>query len=806
MATFLQDLRFAVRSLRKAPAFPLAAIATLALGIGATTAIFSTVNAVLLRPLPYPNASDIYSIRTTLTDGRMTTGMLSPAEVLRLNDPALPIAAAAGVASFDVTLLLNDDTPVHTKVYAVSETFFDLFGLPLAVGPGFTPEQLAPNAPPVVVISHRIWKSLYNSDPAIIGKPLRFAEVQTTVAGVAHEAFDTPHGADFWFGQKLDPQGIGHNLEGFMRLRPGTTIERAESAMTGVMAGLARDFPEADLNRAYVVRPVVASIVGDLGPILIIVMSATGLLLLLACVNVTNLLLARGAARAREIAVRVSLGAGRGRIVRQLLTESVLLASAGAIAGLVLASVGVRALLALGAAKLPRLDIVPFDFPVLLFALVALVVTGLLVGFAPALRLARTDVRTLLNESGRSSSGGRTTARWLSVMTVAEVALAITLVAGAGWLVRGFSTLRATDLGFATDHRFTFDVTLQPTRFPNAGALTSGSRDLLERVRAVPGVAAAGFTSAFPLTGTIEGSLLTQFRGEPVDPADPKAARQRIVSPGFFGAMGTTIRAGRDFTTDDRTGTQPVAIVNETFVRKYLPNRDPLGVYFAAGYPNIDPRNEVAIVGVVDDIRQQGVTEDPQPAFYTPFGGAPFGLARRLTVIVSTTLEDPGPLQAGIREEVRKMDPQVAVDFQSVRDLVGSMISRQELGMTLMLIFGAIAVALAAVGIYGVVAYAVSQRRDEMGTRLALGATPSNVFWLVMKQGGVLAAIGTGIGLTVAYVAGRIVSSRVYEIRSSDPLILGAAVVLVAGIVIGATMLPASRAARLSPSSVLHPE
>jgi putative ABC transport system permease protein len=716
MGTFLQDLRFAVRGLRKAPAFPLAAIATLALGIGATTAIFSTVSAVLLKPLPYPNPSDLYGIRTTLTDGRVTTGMLSPAEVVRLAD-APSIAASAGVQSFDLTLLLDDGTPTHTQVYAVSEHFFDVFGLPFAVGPGFTPEQLTVNGPPTVVISHRMWKTLYNSDPAVVGKAIHFAEVTPTIAGVANPAFDTPHGADFWFGQRLDPQGVGHNLDGFMRLKPGTSLARAESEMSSVMAGLAKDFPASDLNRIYVVRPMVASIVGDLGPILIIVMSATAVLLLLACVNVTNLLLARGAARAREIAVRVSLGAGRGRIVRQLLTESVLLATAGAAAGLVVAKLGVRALLALGASKLPRLESVPFDMPVLLFAVVALVVSGLLVGFAPALRLARTDVRTLLNESGRSSSGGRGTARWLSAMTVIEVALAIVLVAGAGWLVRGFAALRATDLGFATEHRLTFDVALQPAKYPNAAALVAGSRDLLDRLRSVPGVGTAAFTSAFPLRGGIEASLLTQLHGQTADPADPRATRQRIVSTGFFDAMGTKVLAGRDFTADDRPDTQNVAIVNRTFARKYLTDRDPLGVQFAAGYPAIDPQNEVTVVGVVEDIRQQGIADEPQPAFYTVFGQAPFGLARRLTVVVSTPLEDMGPLQAAIRAEVRKIDPQMAVDFQLVRDLVGDTISRQQLGMTLMLIFGAVAVLLAAVGIYGVVAYAVSQRRDEVATR-----------------------------------------------------------------------------------------
>jgi len=396
VSTLLQDIRFALRSLRRAPAVPVAAIATLAVGIGAATAIFATLSAVLLKPLPYPDAGDLYNIRTTLTDGRVTTGMLSNGEVSRLNDSKRSIARAAGMQTADLTLLHDDGTPQHIRVYGVTEGFFELFGLPMTLG-GLTHDNFIPPAPPppnppsaqaparqaappVVVISYRVWRDLYHSDPAIVGKPIRFAEVATTIAGVAPRDFDTPHGGDFWFGQQLDRDDINHFFDGFMRLKPGVTIERANAEMASVMTGLAKDFPTSDFNRAYVTNPLVASVVGDLGPILIIVMSATGLLLLLACVNVTNLLLARGAARAREMAVRVSLGAARGRIVRQLLTESAVLCAAGALLGSLVAYLSVRALLTLGASKLPRLDTVAFDLQVLVFVLATAVVSALLVG------------------------------------------------------------------------------------------------------------------------------------------------------------------------------------------------------------------------------------------------------------------------------------------------------------------------------------------------------------------------------------------------------------------------------------------
>jgi len=823
MNTLLQDLRYSLRSLRRAPAFPLAAIATLALGIGATTAIFTTLNAVLLKPLPYPNPEDLYSIRTTLTDGRLTTGLVAGSEIFRLNDPKLSIERAAALQAFDLTLLHGDGTPQSVKVNAVTVGFFEMFGLPMTHG-GFSPDQFAvippppqpapgaPQGPPpgqqqlppaAIVISHRLWQSQFNSDAQIVGKPIHFAEFDGTIVGVAHRDFDTPHNGDFWLANRLAADDVNHGNEGFMRIKHGSDIERVKSEMATVIEGIGREFPGSARNRAYVTKSLVEQIVGDLGPILIIVMSATGLLLLLACVNVTNLLLARGAARSREMAVRVSLGAASGRIVRQLMTESLVLATAGSILGLIIAYAGVRGLMALGAARLPRLDSVTFDGRVLLFALGTLLVSGLLVGLIPALRLARTDIRTLLNESSRSTSSGRGTGRWLSVMTVAEIALAIILVAGAGWLVRGFSQLRNTNLGFVADNRIMFDVTFQGQRYPNGAAVHTARTDMMNAVKGLQGVTDVGTSAAFPLRGQIENSLLMQFQGEAFDPQKPKGTRQRFVSPGFFSAMGTKLVQGRDFGPEDVPGGVQAAIVNRAFVTKHLNGRDPIGLQFAAGYPQPNPNNLVTVVGVVDDIRQKSVELEGEPAYYSSLTQAPI---RRLTMIVSTSLDDPAPLMASIRETVRKADPQIAVNFELVRDFVDSTISRQQLGMTLMLIFGSVAVVLAAIGIYGVVAYSVSQRRDEMATRLALGASQGSVFWLVMKQGGVLALIGTVIGVGTAYLSGKIVASRLYAISASDPVMLGGAIVVVIGITVLATMLPAWRASKLSPARALHPE
>ncbi|HET9370899.1 MAG TPA: FtsX-like permease family protein, partial [Vicinamibacterales bacterium] len=420
----------------------------------------------------------------------------------------------------------------------------------------------------------------------------------------------------------------------------------------------------------------------------------------------------------------------------------------------------------------------------------------------PAIRLAATDVKTLMNESGRSGGAGLGTGRWLGVMTIAEIALAIVLVAGAGWLIRGFENLRASDVGFTAERRLIFDVALNGPRYPNPPAIQTATNDLLGKVRALPGVVAAAATANVPLRNTFENSLFIQFKGDPFDANNPMGSRQRIVSPGFFQAMGIPLVSGRDFTEDDRAGSLGVAVVNQAFVNRYLKGRTPIGMHFMGGYPTINPDNEIEIVGVVGDVRQKSLNDEPEPSFYTSTGQFPL---RRLSFVVQTS-GDPASLQGPIRDEIRRFDPNMAVDFEPMPILVANTIRRQELGMTLMMMFGVAAVLLAAVGIYGVVAYAAAQRRGEMATRLALGAAPGQVFWLVLKHGAMLAAFGTAIGLTAAYFAGRLVSSQIYAVNASDPLILTAATTLVVAIAVAATTIPALRASRLDPSGVLRPD
>ena len=565
-------------------------------------------------------------------------------------------------------------------------------------------------------------------------------------------------------------------------------------------------------NRRYELRPLVNAMVGDLRSTLVVVLAAAALLLVLASVNVTNLMLARGSVRSREIAVRVALGAGWGRIVRQLLTEALVLSTAGTVVGLAVAYVGVRLLLAFGGSELPRLDHVPFiDVRIAGFALIVLVLTALLVGFAPALRLAGTSLRTLMNESGRSSTGSGAAHRTLKTMIVAEIALAITLVAGAGWLVRSFENLGMADAGFAPKGRLVFDVVLRPSRLlpPRTervtGSMISGrqlawTRDLEDHLRPIAGVTAVATTATMPFGIDRDGVLYIGVQGDVVDPDHPLVARAHRVNERFFAAMGIKIVAGRDFTADDRSSTMAVAIVNRTFARRYLGNRDPLTAKFAAGYPEVPAAPIYTVVGVVDDVKTSRSVR--QRIVHQYAGGADAVL--HASRCHQHRAADPIGIAPAVRSAVKAMDPELPVTPRLLSDVVSASLRRQRLGMTLMLLFAGAALALAAVGIYGVIAYASALGVGEVATRMALGATSSDVFWLLMDQGRLLAIAGTVVGVVVAYAAGKAGSSLLYEVRASDPLILVTAAAIVLAITALAILFPARRVSRVEPSRILR--
>ena len=802
-----QDVRYSVRTLGRSPVFTIAAVATLAIGIGATTAIFSTVNATLLRPLPYPAAGQLVDVHTRYVDGRVTTGLVATSEIATLR--SLPgVAGVGGVNSsaLDATWIGDDGTMTSVAVRAVTAGFFDVFGLPMSLGRAFTSDEHR-GGPGVttsaIVVSHRAWVQRFGRDPNIVGKAIRIADfpADLIVTGVAAPEMDFPAGTDFWVNGRYNDLDGSHNFNAVVRLQPGMTLAQLLSAGNLAMAELGKTVPQA-VGREFLFQSLLTSIVGDLRPILLIVLGATLLLLLLACVNVTNLLLAKGATQAHEIAMRTALGAGRARVVRQLMTQSMVLSTAGTFAGLALGYGAVRLLLTLGAADLPRLEMVQFDWRVSLFALVVLLVTGIGIGVMPALSVVDTDLKTVLNEHGRRTTSSRAASRVMSGMIVAEVALAIALVAGAGWLIQSFALLRAIDPGFAISGRLLIDV--KPTgRSSSSADRWAWERELRNRVRSAAGDALVGAAATFPMQPERDTTINIDLLTETPDPNRAPSTRVRIVTPGFFEAMGTKLLSGRTFTEDDRETTQRVAIINRAFARKYFPETSPIGTAFAYGYPVSNRASPTLIVGVIDDMRYKALSQEDEATFYLPQAQWSFPMRRHWLVVSS-----PGGRAAALIPQIRaaliEFDPSLSATFTTSEAVIDDALKRQELGMTLMMVFGGTALTLAAIGLYGVIAYAAAQRRGELATRIALGASGRQVFWLMMRDGHRLMAIGVMLGLALAYVAGRIVSGSVFEMRAADPVVLLTAGAVVASVAWFATMVPAVRASRQNPVSALR--
>ena len=828
----LKDLSLAVRFAKARFAFTIAAISTLAIGIGAATAIFSAFNAVLLRPLPYPEPEDLYSLGTARTDSRFTSGLVAPVEVMALNSLAPSVVGAALVRRADTTItegeasLATDPNPqvdgeqdrhqvrepARMNTVGVTEGFFELFGLPLLMGGGFTaddhhpvrvrigrsgPPPTLPAAP--IVLAHGVWRDHFGQDRNILGKAIQVGSRRAIVAGVASPDFDVPAGTDVWRALRLNPESEASSYMGYLRARPGTTRERLESEMAAVMSAVAEQLPASNGGRTLIARPLVEAIVGDLRAILVVVMSASLLLLLLACVNVSILLLSRGVLRTREIAVRTAFGAARYQIVRQLMTEALVLAAGGTVAGLFVAYIGIRTLLYFGAATLPRLEQIPFDGRMLVFTLVVLVVTTLLIGLTPASRLSRPDVREALSEGGRGATAGRTAHRVLTGMIVIEIAVAITLVSGAAWLVQSFSNLSSTDPGFTVEGRLVFDVSLPAAMFGRVGAFDEWSRDL-ETIQGSAGVTAVGWTSVVPLREERDIAYRVTTLPEVDDRNRNLTARLRRAGPGFFKAMGIRILAGREFSTADRTGAANLAVVNRTFAERFLSGKDPLSAQFHYGSEILHRRIVASIVGLVDDVRYISLNEPAEPTFYVLQG------ALEQTVVVASSLRDPSPIVANVRSAVRALDATLPVHPVLMTEVVSDSTRRHRLGMTLMLLLGAAAVGLAGIGIHGALVHTTAQRLGEVATRMALGATPVSIFWLIMKQGRTGALFGTGAGLGLGYLSGRFVSSQLFVMSVLDLWVLLAGAALVVAITSISVIILAARASQIDLAGMLKLE
>lgn len=810
MESVFANIRFALRNLRKHPAFAVVAVATIALGIGANTAIYSVVRAVLLRDLPYSQPSELVRVWSTNQERGVDRGFMSPPDIEDYQAQNRTFDDLAAFSEAELAVIDAQGSAAKVTGTWAGENLFSVLGVSALHGRTLAPGDGAPGAPLVAVLGHAFWQNRFGGDPSAIGMSIRVEEQDYAVVGVMRPGFDFPGNSSFWLNRHLMayPGRYARWMDVVGRLAPGVDIEAARADLATIAGRLAAEYP--DWNRAYgtALLPLQEATVGDTRTPLLILLGAAAFLLLIACVNVINLLLSRMADRGREIAVRAALGAGRARLGRQLMTESLVLAFIGAVVGLVFARLGIGVLAALGPADLPRLDEVRLDGGVLLFTLGSTVLTGLLFGSAPVLWLARTDIQAALQEGSRSTTAGAAREKLRSGLVIAEIALATMLVIGAGLLTRSFSELMETDPGFNSTSLLTFQVDLPSGEYQELTRVADYHVTLTQRLEALPGVRSVAATATLPFDRDVPflGDFVIEGRPEPRQGEEPKAY-YRQVTPGYLGTLGISLVTGRDLEIRDDREAPGAVVINEALARRYFPDDDPIGERISGLPPHLALGGflveEFEIVGVAADVRYFGLSESARPSLYLPVSQAPF---RRMSFAVRAT-GDPDALTRAARAEVTGLDPAVPVSrIDTMERIVSASVARERFSMVLLGLFAAVALTLAAVGIYGVISYSISRRTAELGIRMAVGASSADVLKMVMVQGTKLAGWGLGAGLVAAAILSRVMSSQLYGVSAMDPwTFLGVALVL--GLVaVVATYIPAHRAARIDPALTIQGE
>jgi putative ABC transport system permease protein len=820
MTGLRQDLRYALRGLRQRPGFTLVAVLTLALGIGANTAIFSVVNGVLLRALPYERPE-----RLAMIWGHRNQEPLAELSVSEYWDLRERTHAFAGVAAFaDGNInLTGTGTPERIRAGYFTANAPALLGVAPAIGRGFTADEDLPGGPPVVLLGDGLWRRRFGADPNVVGRVLTLDDTPTTVVGVMPPDFQLPtHYAgapkELWAPMQLDPainrgERGWHFLEVIGRLRDGVALEAASAETSTLMRGMLAAYPmeytpEFDGSATAVSQ----SVVGDVRPALLVLLGAVALLLLIACANVAGLLLARSEMRQREIALRTALGAGRSRLVRQLLTESLLLAVAGGLVGLLLAVWGVQGLVLAAPPSVPRLDAVGIDVRVLGYTLGVTLLTGILFGLAPALHAVRGDLTGALTDGGRAGTTGRGRQRVRQALVTGQIAVALVLVTGAGLLVQSFLRLRQVDPGFEPEHLLTARVELSPVRYHDNDVKRRFYENLLERLRSIPDVRSAATARALPMTGRLEigdwSFILEGQAASPPLPTDWHPADWQVVSPDYFRTMGIPMLQGRDFAATDRLGTPGAMIVNRTLARQAWPDGDALGRRVLLGGGNADSVWRT-VVGIVGDVRHRGLTASPRPEMFLPYAQFPAGTgtAPPSMHVVLRAAGDPSALATALGAAVAALDPDVPLSgVQTMETAMGSWAAERRLIMLLVSGFALVALVLGSVGIYGVMAQLVAQREREIGVRMALGALPGQILGLVVSQSAWLVGAGILAGTAGALAVTRLLTGLLFQVRPTDPLtFLGTALVLVVAAA-GATLVPALRAVRTDPAHALRSE
>ena len=807
MSQIGQDIRFAWRTLDRSRGAMSVAVFCLALGIGANTAIFSVVRAVLLQSLPYRDADRLVNVSESYTSrGEVHAGSVAAPNYFVLRDRVRDFSGAAAYAP-TIRDLGDVANPEHLSGYRVTSNLFDLLGARPLAGRTFVPADSEPGAPRTVILSEALWRRSFGADPAVVGATILMSNIKYQVVGVMPHGFDFPVATvhnDFWIVLSWPDVGgttsrRNHSLHVVARLAPGADSASAARTLAAKARELTQDFPQAQTGRGFVVASLANNVVGKVRPALLVLVGAVALVLLIACANVANLLLARATGRRRELAIRTALGAARARLVRQLLTESVLLAGAGGLLGLVIARLSLDALVRLAADTLPRAQSIALDGGVVAFAVAVSVATGLLFGLAPAVRATRADLREDLSDAAGRSSAGAARHRTLDTLITAEIALSLVLLVGAGLVIRSFVALLDTDAGFRAEGVLSFHTT------PPAGQLSDSNRyalfygPLLEHLRELPDVRVAAFTSMLPIE---DGPTDRYFGvvGRAVDSTNIPDAEMRVVSSAYFRALGIPVVTGREF--DDRDGAlaPPVAIVNDRLASQYFPGQNPIGQRING----LGPR-EFTIVGVVKSVRQIGLDQAARAEFYlaAPQATGQFGPV----AFVVATRGDPELLAPAIRRVVHDVAPRQPVyQLATMTTVVSRSLAGRRLVLVLLGAFAVLALALSAAGVYGVMSYAVAQRTREIGIRMALGAHAWDVAMMVLRSTVSVTATGVTAGLLGAALLMRLMQGIVYGVSTYDPLTFVLVPAVIAVVALAAGVMPAARAARVDPLRAMRVE
>ena len=807
MTTMWLDARYSIRMLLKSPGVTAIAVLAIALGVGANTAIFSVVNAVLLRPLPFRQPDELVRVfGTNVKKGANSnpTSYLGFLDWRAQNHSFQEMAAYSGGSA----ALTGDGLPEQIEGVTISASIFPMLGVNPVLGRTFTSDEEQPGKTHVAVISEGLWRRRFGADPNIIGRNTMLGGDSTTVVGVMPQGFKFPVTADvqeFW--TPLDPTAAFNKERGSnylsvaARLKPGVTLAQAQSEMDAIAGGLEQQYPASNTGRGVRLESMYEATVGQLRPALLVLLGAVGCVLLIACANVANLLLARASRRHKEMAVRTALGATRGRIARQLLTESVLLAGIGGTLGLLLAAWGMDLLIAQIPADVPRAQEIAVDWRVLSFTFGVSVLTGFIFGLAPALVTSKIDLNESLKEGGRGGTEGAGRNRVRGLLVVAEIALSLILLIGAGLLIKSFDRLRRVSPGFDPRHVVTLSLALTETKYKTEAQQSQFFQQVLARVGDLSGVEAAGIVDPLPLNNNMWQNIFTVEGHPPLAPGDRLIASARVVSAEYLRAMRIPLIRGRALSDRDDKAAPKVMLINETLARRFFPGEDPIG---KLATPSLAPDLTCEIVGIVGDVKHQRLDAEAGPEFYVSYLQAPPTSA---SLVVRTTGGDPAAAVPGIRNVVAQIDEEEPIaDVRTMDDLLSESVASRRFNMLLLGAFAFIALVLAGIGVYGVMSYSVTQRRREIGIRVALGARANDVFKLVLGQGMLLASIGVAAGLAGAFAVTRIMASLLYGVSANDPLIFTCVPLLVGAIALLACYVPARRAMKVDPMIALHYE